>query len=109
MEIVRNHRDIKLITNETKNNFLVSEQNYHNFFLENLLAIEMKRAQIPMNRAVYLGLSIEKLSKIVMYELWYNYVKPKYEEKTKLSYMDTDSFILYIKSTRYLRRHCEIC
>ena len=61
-----------------------------------------------MNRAVYLGLSIEKLSKIVMYELWYNYVKPKYEEKAKLCYMDTDSFILYIKSTRHLRRHCKI-
>ena len=48
-----------------------------------------------MNKAVYLGLSILELSKIVMYEFWYDYLKPKYGEKAKLYYMDTDSFIVY--------------
>ena len=38
-----------------------------------------------------------ELSKILMYEFWYDYVKPKYGEKAKMCYMDTDSFILYIK------------
>ena len=47
-----------------------------------------------MNKPVYLGL----LSKILMYELCYNYVKPKYVEKAKLCYMDADSFIAYIKT-----------
>ena len=47
---------------------------------------------------VYLGLSILDLSKTVMYEFWYDYVKPKYREKEKSCYMDTDSFIVYIKS-----------
>ena len=51
-----------------------------------------------MNKPVYLGLSILKLSKILMYEVWYDYVKPKYGEKTKLYYMDTDSFIVYIET-----------
>ena len=51
-----------------------------------------------MNKAVYLGLSILDLSKILMYEFWYDYVKPKYGEKAKLCYMDTDSFIVYIKT-----------
>ena len=51
-----------------------------------------------MNKPVYLGLSILDLSKIVMYEFWYDYVKPKYGENAKLCYMDTDSFIVHIKT-----------
>ena len=51
-----------------------------------------------MNRPVYLGLSILELSKILMYEFWHGYVKPKYGEKAKLCYMDTDSSIVYIKT-----------
>ena len=57
-----------------------------------------------MNKSVCLGLSILELSKILMYEFWYDYVKPKYGEKAKLCYMDTNSFIVYIKT--YLKRHC---
>ena len=51
-----------------------------------------------MNRPVYLGLSILEISKTVIYEFWYDYVKLKYGEKAKLCYMDTDSFIVYIKT-----------
>ena len=51
-----------------------------------------------MNKPVYLGLSILELSKIVMDEFWYDYVKPKYKGKAKLCYMDTDSLIVYIKT-----------
>ena len=51
-----------------------------------------------MNKPVYLGLSILELSKILMYEFGYNYIKPKYREKSKLCYMDTESFFLYIKT-----------
>ena len=51
-----------------------------------------------MNKRVYLGLSILELSKILMYEFWYDYVKPKYGEKAKLCQMDTYSFIVYIKT-----------
>ena len=100
MENVRKHRDIKLVTTERRRNYLVSEPNYHTtkFFTENLLAIEMKKTEILMNKPVYLGLSILELSKILMYEFWYDYVKPKYGKKAKLCYMDTDSFIVYIKT-----------
>ena len=51
-----------------------------------------------MNKLVYLGLSILELSNILMYEFWYNYVKPKNGENVKLCYMNTDSFIVYIKT-----------
>ena len=70
-------RDIKLLKTEKRRNYLVSEPNYHTtkLFRENLLAIEMKKTQIYINKPVYLGLSILELSKIVMYEFWYDYVK----------------------------------
>ena len=60
MENVRKHRDIKLVTTERRRNYLVSEPNYHTrkFFTENLLAIEMKKTEILMNKPVCLGLSI---------------------------------------------------
>ena len=51
-----------------------------------------------MNKPVYLGLSILELSKILMYEFWYDYVKPKYGGKAKFCYIDTNSFIVYIKT-----------
>ena len=51
-----------------------------------------------MNKPVYLELSILDFSKILMYDFLYDYVKPKYDEKAKSCYIDTDSFILYIKT-----------
>ena len=58
----------------------------------------MKNIQILMNKLVYLCPSILAISKLVMYEFWYDYVKPKYGEKVKLCYMDIDSFMVYIKT-----------
>ena len=71
MENVRKHRIIKLVNNNTKRTKLVSEPNYHTtkWFSENLLAIEMKKTSIKMNKAIYLGLAILSLSKIKMYEI----------------------------------------
>ena len=100
MENVRKHRIIKLATTKMRRKYLVSEPNYHTtkFFTENLLTIEIRKTQILMNELVYLGLSILDLSKTVMYELWYDYVKPKYDENAELCFMDTDSFIVHIKT-----------
>ena len=100
MENVRKYRDIKLVTTEMRRNYLVSEPNYHTtkVFKENVLAIEMKKTQILMNKPVYLGLSMLDLSKTVMYEFWYDYLKPKYGENAKRFYMDTDGFIVYVKT-----------
>ena len=99
MENVRKHRDIKLVTNDTKRNKLVSEPNYHTpkWFLENLLAIEMKKTIIKTNKPKYLGLAMLSLSKIRMYEYWYDDMKPKYGDNIKLCYMDTNSFIMHVK------------
>ena len=50
-----------------------------------------------MNKLIYLGMSILDINKTLMYEFWYDYIKPKYQDKAKLCYIDTDSFIIYIK------------
>ena len=100
MKNVRRHGNIKFVTTERRRNYLASEPNFYTtkFFTENLLATEMRKTQMLMNKPVYLGLSISDLSKIVMYEFWYDYVKPKYCENAKLCYMNTDSFIVYVKT-----------
>ena len=95
---VRKHRDIKLVTTEGKRIKLVSETNYQmtKHFSKNLLAIEMKKTKVKMNKPIYLGMSILDISKTLMYEFWYDYVKSKYKDKVKLCYMDTDSFVINI-------------
>ena len=100
MENVRKHRDIKLVTTVEKRIKLVSEPNYHTTkqFSENFLTIEMKKTKVKMNKLVYLGMSTLDISKTLMYEFWYDYVKPKYKEKAKLCYMDTDSFAINIST-----------
>ena len=86
MENVRKHRDIKLVTTDKRRNQLVSEPNYHatKWFSENLLAIEMKKMKVKMNKPVYLGLSILEISKTLMYEFWHDYIKRKYQDNAKL-------------------------
>ena len=86
LENVRKNRNIKLVTIERRRNCFVPEPNYHTtkFFTENLLAIEIKKAEILTNKLVCLEFSILELNKILMYDFWYDYEKPKYDEKVKL-------------------------
>ena len=79
-------------SNDTKRDKLESETNYYTtkWFSENLLAIEMKKSVIEANKPIYLGLAILSLTKIIMYEYWYDDMKPKYGDNIKLCYMDTD-------------------
>ena len=103
MENIRKHRDIKLVTTDKKRNKLISEPNYHtiNYISEDLSIIEMNKTKVKINKPIYLGLSILDISKILMYEFWYDYMKPKYNDKVKLCYMDTDSFVMNIKTNDF--------
>ena len=94
MENIRKHRDVKLVTTDKKRNKLVSEPNHHtvNYTSEDLSIIEMNKTKVKINKPIDLGLSILDISKILMYEFWYDYMKPKYNDNVKLCYMDTDSF-----------------
>ena len=104
MENVRKHRDIKLVASDEKRNKLVSEPNYHTAkrFSENLVAVEVKKTKVKMNKPIYLSMSILDISKTLMYEFWYDYLKPKYGDKAKLCYTDTDSFITHIVTEDFL-------
>ena len=64
------------------------------------MPIEMKKAKIKKNKPVYLGMSKLYITKTLMYEFRYDYIKPKQQDKAKLCYMDTDSFAIHIK-TKY--------
>ena len=99
MENMRNHRDIKLVKSDKRRKQLVSEPNYHSHkdFSDHLMTIEMKKTRVKMAKALYLGMSILDISKILMYEFWYDYISPKYGDSAKLCYTDTGSFIIYIK------------
>ena len=103
MENIRKHREIKLVTTDKKRSKLVSEPNYHTISVisEYLSIIEMKKTKVKMNKPIYLGLSILEISKTLMYEFWYDYMKPKYNNDVKLCYMDTDSFIMNIKTNDF--------
>ena len=98
MENVRKHRDIKLVTTDKRRNQLDSERNYYTvkYFLENLIAIEMKKSKVKMSKSIYLGMSILDISKTLVYEFRYDYIKPKNQDRAKLCYMDTDSFVIHI-------------
>ena len=103
MENIRKHRDLKLVTTDKKRSKLVSQPNYHtiNLISEDLSIIEMKKTKVKMNKPIYLGLSILEISKTLMYKFWYDYMKPKYNNDVKLCYMDTDSFIMNIKTNHF--------
>ena len=100
MKNVRNHRDIKLVTSDKRRKRLVSGPYYHSRknFWDHLMAIAMKKTRVKMTKSLYLGKSILGFRKILLYEFWYDYISPKYKDKTKLCYTDTDSFIIYIKT-----------
>ena len=105
MENARNHRDIKIVTTNKRRSILASEPNYHStkYISKDLLIMEMKKVEVKMNKLIYLGQAILDISKTLMYEFWYDYIKPKYGDKAKLCYMDTDSFVMHIKTEDFYK------
>ena len=105
MENVRNHKDIKIVTMDNRRSILASEPNYHStkYISKDLLIMEMKKTEVRMNKPIYLGQAILDLSKTLMYEFWYDYIKPKYDDKARLCYMDTDSFVINIKTEDFYK------
>ena len=79
MENVRNYIDVKLVKTNKRRIQLVSEPNYNSakYFSEDLVVIEINKTSIKMNKAIYLGQSVLDISKTLMYEFWYGYLKPK--------------------------------
>ena len=107
MENVRNNRDIKLVTSDKGRKRLVQEPNYysHKNFSDQWMAIEMKKIGVKMTKPLYLRMTILHISKTLMYEFWYGYIRQKYGDRAKLCYTDSDSFIIYINYIYYLHLH----
>ena len=100
MENVKNHRGIKLVTTNAQRRKYVSEPNYmtSKCFSNNLMAVEMRKIEVLMNKAVCPGQATLDISKTLMYEFYYEYLKPKYGDKLKLCYMDAYSFIIHVQT-----------
>ena len=84
---------------------LPSEPNYHSTkcISRYLLVIEIKKTELRMNKPIYLGQAVLGLSKTLMFEVWYDYLKAMYGDKIRLCYTDTDSFIMHIKTDDFYK------
>ena len=100
MDNIRKHRNIRLLMNRESYLKTVMKPNFKSgvLFGENLKGCEMGKIKVVMNKPIYLGQVILDLSKIMMYEFHYDYMKPKYGDDLKLCYMDTNSLVYHIKT-----------
>ena len=105
MENIRNHKDMKLVTSDKKYLKYVMKPNFKDGFplSKHSFAVEMGKTEIKMNKPVYLGQAILDLSKTLMYEFHYDYMRPKYGSKVNLCYMDTNSFVYEIETEDFYR------
>ena len=105
MENIRNRIDIRLVNSEKKAKKLAAKPNFKhcNIFDENLVAIHMKKTKLVFNKPVYLGMCILGLSKTLMYDFHYNYIKNKFNEKATLLFTDTDSLAYDIETEDFYK------
>ena len=105
IENIRNRVNVKLVNTEERLKKLSAKPNYKSckIFNENLISVHMKKTSLTMNKPVYLGMCILDLSKTIMYDFHYNYIKPKYGEKAKLLFTDTDSFLYEIETEDFYK------
>ena len=105
MENIRNRVNIKLVNTGKQFKKLSAKPNYQSrkIFNKNLIAVHMKKTSITMNKPVYLGMSILDLSKTLMFDFHYNYIKPKYGDKAKLLFTDTDSFLYELQTEDFYK------
>ena len=106
MENIRNRVDVKLVNTQEKLRKLVAKPNYRGppkIYSENFVSVLMKKTSLTMNKPVYLGMCILDLSKIIMYDFHYNYIKPKYGNNAKLLFTDTDSLMYEIQTEDFYK------
>ena len=105
MENIRNRVDIKLVNNKKQAEKLSAKPNFKhcNIFSEDLVAIHMKKTKLDFDKPVYLGMCILDLSKTLMYDFHYNYIKQIFEDKAKLLLTDTDSLMYEIQTEDFYK------
>ena len=105
MENIRNRVNINLVNNKKRAKKLSVKPNFYhcNILSEDLVAIHMKKTKLVFNKPVYLGMCILDLSKTLMYHFHYTYIKPKYGDKAKLLFTDTDSLMYEIETEDFYK------
>jgi len=105
MENIRNRVNIRLVNNQKSLKKCAAEPNFDQctVFSENLVAVHMKKTELLFNKPVYLGMSILDLSKTLMYEFHYNYIKKKYGSKANLLFTDTNSLCYEIETEDFYK------
>ena len=106
MENIRNRVDVKLVNTKEKLRKLVAKPNLRSppkIFSENLVSVHMRKTSLTMNKPIYLGMCILDLSKIIMFDFHYNYIKSKYADKAKLLFTDTDSLMYEIETEDFYK------
>ena len=105
MENIRNRVDVKLVNTKEKLRKLAAKPNFRSrkIFSENLVSVHMKKTSLTMNKPIYLGMCILDLSKTIMYDFHYNYIKSKYGDKAKLLFTDTDSLMYEIQTEDFYK------
>ena len=105
LENIRNRIAIRLISSDKVAQKLGAKPNYDHctIFDENLITVHMKKTKRYFNKPVYLGMSLLDLSKFLMYDFHYNYIKTKYGDKAKLLFTDTDCLAYEIKTKDFYK------
>ena len=105
IEDLRKRTDVKLVTTQEQAEKYINMPNYkgRTTFSDNLVAIHMGKTSLYMNKPVYLGMSILDLSKTLMYDFFYGYIKPKYGDKAELLFTDTDSLMCEIETEDFYK------
>ena len=105
MENIEKRVDVRLVTDRDKAIKLSAKPNYNRevIFDENLIAIHMNKTKIKYDKPIYLGMCILDISKTLIYEFHYNYIKPKYGERAKLLFTDTDSLCYEITTDDFYK------
>ena len=105
MENIRNRKDIKLVTSKRQAVKLIAKPNFKNrtIFTENLISVHMSKTKLIFNKPVYVGMCILDVSKTLMYNFHYNYIKPKYNDKALLLMTDTDSLCYEIETEDFYK------
>ena len=102
MENVRNHTDVRLVT-QWEGRYgaeaMIAKPNFHSrsVFSENLIAVELRKLQVKFNKPIYVGMCILDVSKTCVYGFHHEYMAPLYREKCKIMYTDTDSLIYLLE------------
>ena len=109
-ENLRKRVDVRLVTDQNKLSKLASKPTYVNskIFIKDLVAVHKVKETLKLDRPAYVRMCILDLSKTLMYDFHYNYIKKRYNNKAKLLFIDTDSLCYEIETRIFMRSYGRI-